>query len=363
MAEIKYHYALDSEGNTIDISSVTDADRRLEYYCIGCGEPMRPRLGCKNAHHFAHKNDVFNCSPETYIHKLAKQKIKEWFDSDKPFQISYYQEVTCADADSCPFHKSEECHDRRLKTYALNDYYDTCSIEERVDDFIADLLLTSKKKPLASPVLIEIQVTHKSEVAKMESGYRIIEIKINSEEDINRLLESSMIKETDNASYADNQQRDNQISFTGFKRKAASALLEMRHISKFHLFKSGKAYVSNIDDFPSCRKYWKIDKESAILELAIDRDFQDDITPYEIGFVKANQLGFNVKNCHQCKYWESGYNYDSGPNFCCLYKKYNTPRNPEGPEAQTCSFYRQNSDRVKEVLDIMRNTPIVIVKQ
>lgn len=363
MPKIKYHHALDAGGNVIDISSVTEADRNKEYRCLGCGELLRPRLGIKNAHHFAHKNDVYNCSPETYIHKLAKQKIKEWFDSGKPFKISYYQDVTCIDAKSCPFYKKEKCHDSILKTYDLKKHYDTCSIEESIDGFVADLLLTSRKDSSIPPILIEIQVTHKSEAVKLEFGYRIIEIKINSEEDIAHLLESAIIEESSDSHYAPNSKQQPSIAFINFKKETTPIALEMRGIPKFYLFKSGKSYVTNMEDYPSCREAVKSDNQYAILELAIDRFYLDSSSPYDIGYVMAEQLGFDIKTCQFCKYWKSGYEFGFSANFCCLYKKYGTPYNPDGPEAMNCQYYREERQRKNDVLDAVSTTAIVIVKQ
>lgn len=45
----------------------------------------------KIKYHFAHKNTIPDCNPETYLHKLAKLKIKEKFDSGLPFEISFCQ--------------------------------------------------------------------------------------------------------------------------------------------------------------------------------------------------------------------------------------------------------------------------------
>ncbi len=363
MPKIKYHHALDARGNVIDIAAVTETDRNKVFRCLGCGELMRPRLGSKNAHHFSHKNDAFNCTPETYIHKLAKQKIKEWFDSDKPFEISYYQEVTCIDSKTCPFHKSEECHDSILKTYDLREYYDSCSIEDAIDGFVADLLLTSRKNSSIPPILIEIQVTHKSESEKLESGHKIIEIKINSEEDITHLVESAVIEESRDSPYATNSKPQPRIAFINFKREATPNFLEMRCIPKFYLFRSGKAFVTNMDEYPSCREAVKRDNPHANLELAIDRFYLDSISPYDIGFVMAEQLGFNIKICQFCQYRRSGYEFDNSANFCCLYKKYGTPRNPAGPEAMNCQYYSEKRQRKKDILDAVSTTPIFVVKQ
>lgn len=71
MPKIKYHFALNSEGHIIDIADVTENNRQDKYYCLNCGDEMRPRLGKKNAHHFAHISTTPNCNPETYLHRLA----------------------------------------------------------------------------------------------------------------------------------------------------------------------------------------------------------------------------------------------------------------------------------------------------
>lgn len=360
MSKVKYHYAIDGNGKLINISAITESCRNNVFRCPGCGELMRPRLGECRAHHFAHKNDVFNCKPETYIHKLAKQKIKEWFDSDIPFKISYYQDTICSDATTCPFYKSEKCHDRQLRDYNLKEYYDTCSCEKAINDFVADLLISSQKRPYAPPILIEIQVTHKSEIAKLESGHKIIEIKINSEGDIEHLLESAVIEEDDDSAYTDNPKQISSIKFFGFKRETLASHLEMRDISKFYLYSSGKAYVTNMDSVPSCREVVKRDNPYAILELAIDRFHLDYISIYDIGYTIAKQLGYSAKICQQCKYWKRDSEFNG---ICCLYKRYNTQRYPEDTEAMSCQYYREDPVIAKEIGEAIAQTPIVIIKQ
>lgn len=343
---VKYHHALDFEGNVICIDDITEVDRKKEFRCLGCGELMVPRLGKKNAHHFAHKNNVFHCNPETYLHKLAKQKIKDWFDSTKPFNISYYQEVTCADAKTCPFYRTEECRDKKQKTYNVKKYYDTCSVEKSVDGYIADLLLTSQKNPEFPPILIEIFVTHKCEVKKLESNHKIIEIKITSEEDIDNLVESQVFEEV--SPYGKNLQERRAVFFYGFKTKGRPEHLEMRNIAKFYLYRTRKGYVTEFEERPSCREAIKSDNSQAILELAIDSLYS---FAYDIGYAKAKELGFVTKICRRCKYWNN-------PNFCRLSKKYGTPRHPNESDAKSCPYYSQ-----EEISDIVSKTPIVIVKQ
>ena len=92
MSSIKYKYAFDESRKIVSIDSVTDADRyNHTYYCISCGAELKPRLGSKNVHHFYHVNADASCSGETYLHTLAKYRLKDRFDSSEEFKISLYQ--------------------------------------------------------------------------------------------------------------------------------------------------------------------------------------------------------------------------------------------------------------------------------
>ncbi|MCX4334647.1 MAG: competence protein CoiA family protein [Bacteroidales bacterium] len=358
MPGIKYHYAVDKDGNLVDIASVSEENRKNKFYCLSCGGELRPRLGCVKAHHFAHKSDAPHCCQESYLHKLAKRKLKEKFCSGKPFKISFYQEVECSDKDSCQFYRQEECCASVLKSYDLKQHYDTCKEEQPIGDFIADLLLSSKSKPSTPPILIEIRVTHKCEEAKVSSGYKIIELQVTSEENIKTLFESPIVE----SAHPCNSNDSGAISFHSFKKNATDEPLEMRSIPKFYLFKSGKAYVSNMNDYPSCREVCHKGNPNAILELGIDRFYLDQISPYDIGYITASNLGQKTKNCQLCKYRKDVYGYANTMNLCCLYKSKNTPQYPNGPEAKNCQYYRENAERIQEINKAINETPIVIAK-
>lgn len=47
MAKVKYHFALNDKGQIIDIADVTEETKHDKYYCLNCGDAMRPRLGSK----------------------------------------------------------------------------------------------------------------------------------------------------------------------------------------------------------------------------------------------------------------------------------------------------------------------------
>ena len=78
---ITYKFAYDYEQNTIDIKTLSKANRIEKFTCLSCGNELIPILGEIKEHHFRHKVIVENnCSQETYLHKLAKNKFYETYD-------------------------------------------------------------------------------------------------------------------------------------------------------------------------------------------------------------------------------------------------------------------------------------------
>lgn len=312
---------------------------------------MRPRLGKKNAHHFAHFSSLTpDCNPETYLHKLAKFKIKEKFKSIAPFEIRFRQVSLCSERTSCPFYKKDECQLREYKTYDLHKNYDTCNEEQSIGNYRADLLLTSFTKPETPPILIEILVTHKCEETKINSGEKIIEIRIKNEDDIKRLLQSPI---TESSKYY--MEKDSiECVFYNFKQITDDEKLEIRIISKLYLFNSGLLHLKT---YQSCNGSTQKDNSKSILELAIAEP-PYNVSLYELGYAKAIEMGYDIRNCHLCKYFKNSIEQ----NFCCLYKKYSTPQYPKGIEAITCQYFRKdhrNDELLKLALD---NTTIVVCK-
>lgn len=354
MQRIKYHFALTSKGQIIDIADVTENDRLTKYYCLNCGDEMRPRLGKKNAHHFAHISTTPDCNPETYLHKLAKLKIKEKFESTVPFEISLSQSTQCSSKKSCPFYKEDECTTYHYTTYDLHKIYDDCKEEQSIRNFRADLLLTSSTKPSTPPILIEVFVTHKCEERKINSEERIIEVTIKDDEDISKLLKSSIVE---SAQYPLDEDFI-KCTFYNFKRTTADAKLEKRSIPKFYLFESGAAHITDLN----CNNVLKKDTPKAILELAIDDPHNNPLfkeLTYELGYAKAIEMGHTIKNCHLCKYLKYRIEDVVEPFICCLYKKYDTPQYPKGSEANNCSYFRKDHKN-DELLKLALKTATIL---
>ena len=352
MASIKYHYAYNELDELVAIEDVDEAYRDAHtFHCISCGAEMIAKLGKVNAHHFAHKIEQEPCGSETYLHKLAKVILKQKFYSSASFEISYSRHLVCAKANECQFYVDRECQSTIPETFDLKQFYDTCAEEQEVDGFIADLLLTDSTGKYKQPVLLEIVVTHKSTKEKRESGLKIVEIGIKDEADVASLAEGPITESV--------------AEFMGFTKKSKQKVtLENRNFQRFFLYRNGAAYVSNMDDFISCKDVHTRLQKHSTLELNIDSFYLAEISPYEYGYVKAMDLGYTIKNCMFCKYHRNGYEvgFGMGPIFCCLYKKYGTPESPKPTEAMRCSYYKEDRQRINEVRESMQSVPISVVE-
>ena len=67
------------------------------------------------------------------------------------------------------------------------------------------------------------------------------------------------------------------------------------------------------------------------------------------------QNGIPVQTCQFCKYHRNGFEvgYGLNPIFCCLYKKYSTPENPEPQYARQCEYYREDKKQMNEIIRLM----------
>lgn len=362
MAGIKYHYALDEHDCIVDIKQAyIERNDGHTYRCIGCGAEMIARLGVVRNWHFAHKKEETSCGTETYLHQLAKHCLKEKFDKESSFWVSYPQRVMCSDSSTCPFAKDEDCYKSKQMPFDLKKYYDTCEEEQQVGDYIADLLLTNSSMPNREPVLIEIHVSHKCTPQKRESGLRIIEIQLKTEEDITNLLSGSIVENAESGfGAASDRDTIGYAKFYGFKNKSSeSKPLDCRSIPRFYLFSNGKAFVTNLDEFMSCR-FAGHKTNRAVFEASVDSSLFGAHSIYEYGYAAAKQSGLFVKTCHFCKYHRSGFDklLGNNPLFCCLHKEYGTPEYPQMNHALECSYYSEDKVLLKAIYESM--PPIVI---
>ena len=214
---VKYKHVYDADGNIIDISSVTKENKLTEYYSIGSHTPMTAALGEVNQHHFKCKRG-YQINPETEIHQFAKKILKHRFETQDHFYVSYYKTKKCPLCKSCIFNDqySPCCilEEKELTKIDLKQWYDTATIEEAFNGFIADILLTSSVKPNRKPLFIEVCVSHPCDRKKIDSKNRIIEITILNERDAySEIIQSPL---SDNNTMANNDMKP-EVHFYNFK--------------------------------------------------------------------------------------------------------------------------------------------------
>lgn len=192
---IQYMYALDSVNKIHHISEVTSANRYAQYFCPGCRHIFIPRLGKIREHHFAHKHETSNCSFESYLHEIAKYVFYERFQFAKtfkrPFLLKFWQHCSTSKTyRQYPGLENIDCSEFFEREIDLAQYFEIVEMEKQYEGFRPDLRLYSTKHDCT--LLIEIKVTHGCSEEKIASQHKILEIEIQSQEDLWRLKENAL---------------------------------------------------------------------------------------------------------------------------------------------------------------------------
>ncbi len=69
---------------------------------------MTSKMGTRRRWHFAHKANVENCNHESYLHKIAKIKIRKAFKNATEFFIYYDAPAICNNKD-CEIRNGNPC--------------------------------------------------------------------------------------------------------------------------------------------------------------------------------------------------------------------------------------------------------------
>ena len=331
-----YSYADNSNGELIHVSS---AKRGEDYFCPICGELMTPHMGKVRRWHFVHKN-LGNCSYESYLHKLAKIRIQQSFQSSEHFWLSYKAKAICSR--NCPFIGFSKCEDEKPVEFDLRKFYDTCEMEAPYHQYKADLLLSSSVNPQLPPVLIEIFVTHKCTEDKINDGVRIIEVKIQSEEQIDNIVANCKISGIrDDKDFHYNHSNESLNTLYNFNKVESfdpSVYFDMyddcfdrRNTIVFWL--NNKGQLQSLD----CQCY-EVDK---ILPSNVHYFVTEIATPFKEIFQEFSKRGVKIRNCFLCKFSKQN---SWGDRLCVLYKKHNLPRKPSPYTAQSCPHYREDTE-------------------
>lgn len=287
-----YSYALDKNSQLIRIY---DAIKGSEYYCPNCGEVMIPRQGEIRKWHFAHKANLENCSYESYLHKLAKRLICDCFNESPSFNIRYRAKGTCSEQ-KCSLDKKKFCSWNIDREIDLKQYYDQCKEEVKVDKFKADLCISHSSKIKLKPVFIEIWVTHKSSEEKLNSKYHIIEIHITSEDDIQQIVHSHLIKESDE--YIDYWGKIRKIQFHNFKSEYKETPSEEHQLPKYLFWMDSQNHFH----FDKCLC---LSPGCVGLKEAIYSFESQSVINLDFALAKLVDSGFRIRHCKICT-WQYG---------------------------------------------------------
>jgi Competence protein len=324
------HLALDCNGKLLRIEETIERKDET-FLCPHCKQEVIGKYGKERRWHFAHKKK--ECDYDKYLHSIAEIQIAEWFNKEKEIILDMIQYDTCIKNKECPLYNEYDCKKEKRTAINLKDYYSECLLERKYGNFIADLLCKRNHQKEDNPIFIEIYVSHKCTEEKIKSGIRIIEISIEKEEDITKIINNTKLKEGDG------------IKLYNFKRDSKYSSTFSVPVQKYILFKSRKSYVQK--DNCNCQNYK--DSRKGVYEITIN---YNDCVPYfinsggfyNIGITKAYQAGLIKKDCHICK-WQKEDTF--GKALCVLYKKYNTPKYCEDNDAHKCINFKDNKEFIQ----------------
>lgn len=343
----KYSYCIDEDDNLVCINEVTDETRHAhKWRCLQCGQEMEPKLGLKRIKHFSHKADTA-CDGESYLHKLAKRKIREKFEQAGSFPITFVRDVPCSQHKACLFFHESECQVRSISTsddYDFKKWYDTCQEEVNVGEFRPDLLLTCSTRPNRNPVFIEIYKTHQSDEAKRNSEHKIIEtIQLKSEADVEDIVNNGFVE-------------GKNCQIFNFNPNLPPQKKGDVPITRFVLFRNGTVYVhKELDYAVCCDKLNEKVNPNSICELNIkgvgielwgENAHNKTLDSYESGLIYLiKKKNWQIKNCILCRFRK--YNEWYGRHICTHYKLLGQDfQFPQQTMADKCNDYQIDPEKM-----------------
>ena len=341
MSNLKYTYALD-ETKTF-LVHLDDARKGEVYYCpySKCGERLIIKEGGDRRKHFSHIGNSGKCSYDNYLHSLAEMKIAEWFNTPNSITFELNTDFYCANYNNCIWKDENRgilsCLKQKLHLFYLKKFYNHIEVEKSENGFIWDLLLTNTTKNYP-PTAIEIHVTHKCDENKLNSGYRIVEIKIENEEQLEALVKSNKLIESE------------KITFHNFNRKPQyEKSVEKLKLNKFIIYESNRAAFKVVD----CNTFLAREHKS-IYELTFDyyenkNAYGKIFNAFYLACAKAYSKYPDFKHCSLCQFYK--YNEYYNQHICCLYKSLNLKDKHEGTNALTCPKFCLNRELVKERIE------------
>lgn len=336
-------YAIDSQNNFVYVDNVAKG-LACNCYCPACKERLVAKNGgTKRIHHFAHASGV-DCEGayETMLHQLAKIRVQEAFLNKSEFYIQFKHTSYCSKVKSCRFVRDDNCYTATKKSFNLKKFYDLCEQEVKYDSINrrSDLKLYSSKNHQRPPIYIEFYVTHASDDFKLHNGGKVIEVKINSEKDIDKIVEQGFVESSKYNKingYFEGISDTNDTTFWNFKAEDYNntQICHKIEFSRYILYPSGKSQCYK--DESSCKNLAKAQKHS-LLEICFHK--HSTLGIYQMAMWQGYER-FGIKNCLYCRnYLEDGlYN-----NVCWINR--NVPL--DTTKARECPHFILYDDKMNE---------------
>lgn len=348
-------WALNEQNELVHAKDV-DKSLKQTFHCPYCKDEMICKQGKVKRPHFAHKTT--ECSYDQYLHSLAKRRICEWFNKSNEVIIKINTVIKCSRYDNCMWKKTKAatrgyidfeegdyikdvCKKKESKERNLKQWFQFC--EEERDFVLPDGtryrpdILCHNAKDENIPLFIEVCVTHPCEPGKIESGIRIIEVKIESEKDIENFI-SNPIEESD------------VVKFYGFMQKEITdEVKEGLPLIKYIHYSSGKVYI----DFESftCLNYDKKRKGDYEITMSYDvsRSSYASYTIKEYLYELSNTLTYKTftdfRACNICKWSRKSINGYT----CYPYQEIGTNKNCNENDASKCTYFQANKEKCKSL--------------
>ena len=252
----------------------------------------------------------------------------------------------CSKYEDCKF-STVSCFSSEFKTFNLKDYFNECLIEHRYGEFIPDLLLLPKDRT-KDPIFIEIWNKHKNSEKKANSEYKIIEIKIQTLQELEELPKHP-ITESGTITF-------NHFNTTHIKPEDMKSHVEL---IRYTLYEKGTSYCG-YSTKDKCYSYKKPFQKTAILSMvgrkldfAYDTYFEDaKVAMRSFASHRIRLKGYEPKSCYDCCY-RTVHGHNEATIITC--KKNLSPIGEEmectQDDALECKNFRINNYHKNEVLD------------
>ena len=211
------------------------------------------------------------------------------------------------------------------------------------------MLLSSSRNPNFPPILIEILVTHKCTENKIGNGVRIIEIPIQSETQIDKIVDDCKINgvRIDDSSYEyNNKNRINLYNFNKVESINPKGIFDEFQDN----FDRKNTIVFLLNQQGQFRSF---DCQCYEVGLRIPQRVHYLVTetavPFKKIFQEFSKRGVHVRNCFICKFSKQDY---YGDRLCVLYKKYNLPRKPSPYYGKSCPYFREDKETGENALQL-----------